>query len=298
MMKYKMVVMIAILAVLACTATMMGYEKSKTKTKGRSTVAVVSTTETASVLVLGEAEKVTLATVQHSTKSEKISVSQGTEKEKETTKKQSSTATSATTAAASTVQTPVTEPVLKTVASNDVEPISEASTEGREQEESSASYETAADEVVTEEETTTEEEVVTEVQTTNSLTEKVTFETGYLHEVEMRIEELVNEERVANGLNALVHNSELYPYSQNRCKDIMVYFSHDGNDNTKYGENLQKCSGYNFQTYEDVAQFVYQAWYNSESHHENYLADYYVSSSVAVYYEDGAWYSVHNFALE
>jgi uncharacterized protein YkwD len=114
----------------------------------------------------------------------------------------------------------------------------------------------------------------------------------------MRIEELVNEERVANGLNALVHNSELYPYSQNRCKDIMTYFSHDGNDNTKYGENLQRCRGYDFQTYEDVAQFVYQAWYNSESHHENYLADYYVSSAVAVYYEDGAWYSVHNFALE
>jgi uncharacterized protein YkwD len=195
-------------------------------------------------------------------------------------------------------QTPSTESVPRTVASNNVEPITEASTEGSTQEESSASYETAAEEVVTEEETTTEEEVVTEAQTTKSLTEKVTFETGYLHEVEMRIEELVNEERVANGLNALVHNSELYPYSQNRCKDIMVYFSHDGNDNTKYGENLQKCSGYNFQTYEDVAQFVYQAWYNSESHHENYLADYYVSSSVAVYYEDGAWYSVHNFALE
>jgi uncharacterized protein YkwD len=185
---------------------------------------------------------------------------------------------------------------------NNVEPVSEASTEGRTQEESAILSDTAADEVTTEEDTTeedtTEEDTTTEVQTTNSLTEKVTFETGYLHEVEMRIEELVNEERVANGLNALVHNSELYPYSQNRCKDIMVYFSHDGNDNTKYGENLQKCSGYNFQTYEDVAQFVYQAWYNSESHHENYLADYYVSSSVAVYYEDGAWYSVHNFALE
>jgi uncharacterized protein YkwD len=291
MMKYKIVVMIAILAVLACTATMIGYEKSKTKTKSRSTVTVESTTEAASVLVLGEAEKVTLATVQHSTKVEKISVSQGTEAEKETTKKQSSTTKAATTAATSMVQTPVTEPASQTIVANNVEPVSEPSTEGREQEESTVVSDTAADEVTTEEETTEEE-------TTNSLTETVTFETGYLHEVEMRIEELVNEERVANGLNALVHNSSLYPYSQNRCKDIMTDFSHDGNDSSRYGENLQMCSGYNFQTYEDVAQFVYQAWYNSESHHENYLADYYVSSSVAVYYENGAWYSVHNFALD
>lgn len=88
---------------------------------------------------------------------------------------------------------------------------------------------------------------------------------------------LVNNDRVANGLNALTWNEDLYNIAVQRCYEGAAGDIHGMMRN---GTSENRTEG---QMGDGGAQEIYQSWYNSPGHHNNYLNASYTSSAVAVY---------------
>lgn len=83
---------------------------------------------------------------------------------------------------------------------------------------------------------------------------------------------LLNETRVANGLNALVYDATLYSVADIRLNEISTYFSHTRPDGTEFytvssavdGENLSKFGA-------GDAASSFTGFMNSAGHRENIL---------------------------
>ena len=88
---------------------------------------------------------------------------------------------------------------------------------------------------------------------------------------------LVNNDRVANGLNALAWNEDMYNIAVQRCYEGAAGDIHGMARN---GTSENRTEG---QMGDGGAQEIYQSWYNSPGHHNNYLNATYTSSAVAVY---------------
>lgn len=108
--------------------------------------------------------------------------------------------------------------------------------------------------------------------------------------------ELVNEERAAAGLQALVWDDNLEACAQVRAIEIVTLFSHTRpngtdwwtvNSDLMWGENLAK--GYK------SAASVVDAWMNSPSHAANILDGTYLTCSIAIYEIDGKLYFAQEF---
>lgn len=88
---------------------------------------------------------------------------------------------------------------------------------------------------------------------------------------------LVNEERVANGIPALTWSEDVYNIAVQRCYEGAAGDIHGMARN---GTSENRTEG---QMGDGGAQEIYQSWYNSPGHHNNYLNATYTSSAVAVY---------------
>lgn len=88
---------------------------------------------------------------------------------------------------------------------------------------------------------------------------------------------LVNEERVANGIPALTWSEDVYNIAVQRCYEGAAGDIHGMARN---GTSENRTEG---QMGDGGAQEIYQSWYNSPGHHNNYLNATYTSSAIAVY---------------
>ncbi|MBQ9136883.1 MAG: CAP domain-containing protein [Lachnospiraceae bacterium] len=108
--------------------------------------------------------------------------------------------------------------------------------------------------------------------------------------------DLVNAERAAVGLPALVWDEDLEACAQVRATEIVTTFSHTRpngtdwwtvNSDLMWGENLAK--GYK------NAESLVNAWMNSPTHAANILEGSYVTCSIAVYETNGKLYFAQEF---
>lgn len=88
---------------------------------------------------------------------------------------------------------------------------------------------------------------------------------------------LVNNDRVANGLSALTWNEDMYNIAVQRCYEGAAGDIHGMMRN---GTSENRTEG---QMGDGGAQEIYQSWYNSTAHRNNYLNASYTSGAVAVY---------------
>ena len=88
---------------------------------------------------------------------------------------------------------------------------------------------------------------------------------------------LVNNDRVANGLPALTWNEDMYNIAIQRCYEGAAGDIHGMMRN---GTSENRTEG---QMGDGGAQEIYQSWYNSTAHRNNYLNASYTSGAVAVY---------------
>ena len=88
---------------------------------------------------------------------------------------------------------------------------------------------------------------------------------------------LVNNDRVANGLSALTWNEDMYNIAVQRCYEGAAGDIHGMMRN---GTSENRTEG---QMGDGGAQEIYQSWYNSTGHRNNYLNATYTSGAVAVY---------------
>lgn len=88
---------------------------------------------------------------------------------------------------------------------------------------------------------------------------------------------LVNNDRVANGLPALTWNEDMYNIAVQRCYEGAAGDIHGMMRN---GTSENRTEG---QMGDGGAQEIYQSWYNSTAHRNNYLNASYTSGAVAVY---------------
>lgn len=108
---------------------------------------------------------------------------------------------------------------------------------------------------------------------------------------------LINAERIANGLAALTWDSDMASYSDRRAQEIVTDFSHNSaGGNWNVGENIA--------TGQSTAQEVVAGWMSSEGHKRNILSTVSTRSSLSCYvktitYPNGEvariYYWVQNF---
>lgn len=81
---------------------------------------------------------------------------------------------------------------------------------------------------------------------------------------------LVNEERVANGIPALIWSEDVYNIAVQRCYENDLHAGMRAGTSENYSENQQ------------TAEEIYQSWHDSPGHHDNYMNPNYTYSAVAV----------------
>lgn len=88
---------------------------------------------------------------------------------------------------------------------------------------------------------------------------------------------LVNNDRVANGLNALAWNEDMYNIAVQRCYEGAAGDIHGM---MRSGTSENRVEG---PLDDSGAQGIYQSWHDSPAHHNNYLNATYTSGAVAIY---------------
>lgn len=81
---------------------------------------------------------------------------------------------------------------------------------------------------------------------------------------------LVNEERVANGIPALIWSEDVYNIAVQRCYENDIHAGARAGTSENYSEGQQ------------TAEEIYQGWHDSPGHHDNYMNPNYTYSAVAV----------------
>lgn len=81
---------------------------------------------------------------------------------------------------------------------------------------------------------------------------------------------LVNEERVANGIPALIWSEDMYNIAVQRCYENDLHAGMRAGTSENYSEGQQ------------TAEEIYQGWHDSPGHHDNYMNPNYTYSAVAV----------------
>lgn len=81
---------------------------------------------------------------------------------------------------------------------------------------------------------------------------------------------LVNEERVANGIPALIWSEDVYNIAVQRC------YENDIHAGARAGTSENQSEG------QQTAEEIYQRWHDSPGHHDNYMNPNYTYSAVAV----------------
>lgn len=102
---------------------------------------------------------------------------------------------------------------------------------------------------------------------------------------------MVNEQRINNGLNALSWNSNLEVIAAVRAEEASVSFSHTRpNGKAWYSVNSNIMAGENLAYGFDDAGSALTAWMNSPTHKENILWPEFNEIAIAVYVTDNGTY--------
>lgn len=120
---------------------------------------------------------------------------------------------------------------------------------------------------------TTQQNTAAPAQTTTTTSSEPYFDRAIAEQVFA----LVNNDRVANGLPALTWNEDMYNIAVQRCYEGAAGDIHGMARN---GTSENRTEG---QMGDGGAQEIYQSWYNSTAHRNNYLNASYTSGAVAVY---------------
>ena len=81
---------------------------------------------------------------------------------------------------------------------------------------------------------------------------------------------LVNEERVANGIPALIWSEDMYNIAVQRCYENDVH------------EGVRAGTTENYSEGQQTAEEIYQSWHDSPGHHDTYMRPNYLYRAVAV----------------
>ena len=108
----------------------------------------------------------------------------------------------------------------------------------------------------------------------------------------MQVVNLVNEHRLAAGMDALSADSTLNEAANRRAEEIVRSFSHSRPDGRSCFTVLEECNivfraaGENIAAGQRSAEEVVAAWMNSEGHRENILSGYFGHIGVSCIYVD------------
>jgi uncharacterized protein YkwD len=114
---------------------------------------------------------------------------------------------------------------------------------------------------------------------------------------ECQVFDLVNQERIDNGLNPVTYNATLAESAMIHAMDLSTcdYFAHDSLDGTTFFERCQAngypgtCTGENIGGGQTTPQAVFDAWMASPGHRDNILYPHHDELGVA-YYEGSGTY--------
>lgn len=122
-------------------------------------------------------------------------------------------------------------------------------------------------------------------------TTTTTAEAGYAQQVV----ELVNQQRVAYGLQPLTTTPQLMSAAQTRAVETVTLFSHTRPDGSSCFTILQPCgvvcttAGENIAAGQTTPAEVVTAWMNSPGHRANILNGEFTHIGVGFYYQDGGY---------
>lgn len=130
---------------------------------------------------------------------------------------------------------------------------------------------------------------------------KITLTKPDVTTLEHQVNDLINQQRIDNGLKPLVFDSKLVAIAESHSQDMITrnYFAHNTPDgqtsidriktsNSQYcnsenniamGENIFEGSLYGS---DDFAKYTVNSWMNSPSHKENILERNYVSEGIGI----------------
>lgn len=131
---------------------------------------------------------------------------------------------------------------------------------------------------------------VNDVGSVSDYTEPAKPADGFNRTIAEQVWAKVNAERAAAGLNTLAWDENIYNFACSRAQALVSDYSHNGHGS--YGENIYADLGYHLD-----ADYIHNAWYNSQGHHDNYMRSDIGSGACAVYVYKGTIYAVENFAL-
>lgn len=131
---------------------------------------------------------------------------------------------------------------------------------------------------------------VNDVGSVSDYTEPAKPADGFNRSIAEQVWAKVNAERAAAGLNTLAWDENIYNFACSRAQALVSDYSHNGHGS--YGENIYADLGYHLD-----ADYIHNAWYNSQGHHDNYMRSDIGLGACAVYVYKGTIYAVENFAL-
>lgn len=106
---------------------------------------------------------------------------------------------------------------------------------------------------------------------------------------------IVNRERVAQGLAELTMDADLLEAAMVRASEIHMYFSHTRPNGSSCFTACEKMSGENIAAGNRTPESVMQSWMNSPGHKANILTESYKSIGIGCFVQDGVMYWVQCF---
>ncbi|MCD8109571.1 MAG: leucine-rich repeat protein, partial [Clostridiales bacterium] len=127
--------------------------------------------------------------------------------------------------------------------------------------------------------------------------EDVSISGEYNYDMAYEVLELVNEEREAEGLSALVMDESLLETAMQRGSEIALLFSHTRPDGSPCFSANSAMNGENVAAGQTSASAVMESWMNSEGHKANILTSSYTTVGIGCFYHNGVYYWVQNFGV-
>lgn len=109
---------------------------------------------------------------------------------------------------------------------------------------------------------------------------------------------IVNEERSANGLNALSMDSELLNAAMDRAMENGIYYSHTRPDGSTCFTICNKINGENIAVNYLSSESVMNGWMNSSGHRANILGSNYKSIGIGCFKVNSVYYWVQSFSTK
>lgn len=125
--------------------------------------------------------------------------------------------------------------------------------------------------------------------------EDVTVSGEYDYDAAYEVLALVNAEREANGLTALVMDESLLSTAMTRAAETTLLFAHTRPDGSGFADANSLAVGENIAVGQTTADAVMESWMNSEGHKANILMSSYTTIGIGCFTHNGVTYWVQCF---